>query len=175
MQSQMSAYIPRRVVLLLLGLALLLVPGWRSSAGQKGQKAPRAHAGHRNYRHEIEDMEERWRAAILEKDGAALEGLLAVDFSGISADGALQTREELVARLSSGTMNISSLMLTDRKVRIYGATAVVTSIAEVTGNRGEEEVTGRYRYTRVYVRNAQGQWKIVSFESSRIRNAAERQ
>ena len=49
-----------------------------------------------------------------------------------------------------------------------------TSVAEVTGNRGEDEVTGRYRYTRVYVRNAQGQWKIVSFESSRIREAGER-
>ena len=173
----MSAYIPRRVGLLVLGLALLLVPGWRSSAGQKGPsipRAPRAHAAHRNYRHEIEEIEERWRTAILGHDGAALGDLLAEDFSGISADGALQTREELVARLSSGALNISSLMLTDRKVRIYGATAVVTSVAEVTGNRGEDEVTGRYRYTRVYVRNAQGQWKIVSFESSRIREAGER-
>jgi ketosteroid isomerase-like protein len=31
------------------------------------------------------------------------------------------------------------------------------------------DYTGSYRYTRVYVRNAQGLWKIVSFEASRIR------
>ncbi len=30
-------------------------------------------------------------------------------------------------------------------------------------------MTGNYRYTRVYVRNAQGDWKIVSFEASRVR------
>jgi ketosteroid isomerase-like protein len=32
-----------------------------------------------------------------------------------------------------------------------------------------EDISGSYRYTRVYVRDAQGKWKIVSFEASRIR------
>jgi ketosteroid isomerase-like protein len=156
---------------LLAGLALLGAGGTRCAEAQRGKPA---HAERRNARHEIEQMEERWRLAILDHDGKALEGLLSDDFSGISVDGALQTREELVARISSGTLNISSLMLSERKVRIYGGTAVVTSVAEVTGNRGEDEVTGRYRYTRVYVRNAQGQWKIVNFEASRIREPGER-
>jgi ketosteroid isomerase-like protein len=31
------------------------------------------------------------------------------------------------------------------------------------------QLAGDYRYTRVYVRNAQGVWKIVSFEASRVR------
>jgi len=39
----------------------------------------------------------------------------------------------------------------------------------VTGVNAEGEAIGDFRYTRVYVRNAQGQWKIVSFEASRIR------
>jgi ketosteroid isomerase-like protein len=54
-------------------------------------------------------------------------------------------------------------------VRFYGATALVTSFAHVTGTNAEGEAIGDFRYTRVYVRNAQGQWKIESFEASRIR------
>jgi ketosteroid isomerase-like protein len=147
----------------LVGLILALPA---ANAAQRSQ--------HRNYHHQIELMEDLWRNAMLQHNAAALESLLADDFSAITADGAIQTRAELLANINSGTLNLSSLLLSERKVRIYGATAVVTSVAEVTGNRGENEVTGRYRYTRVYIHNAQGQWKIVSFEASRIQDPGER-
>jgi ketosteroid isomerase-like protein len=65
--------------------------------------------------------------------------------------------------------HITALELSDSKVRFYGATALVTSFAHVTGINADGEAVGDYRYTRVYVRNAQGRWKIVSFEASRIR------
>jgi ketosteroid isomerase-like protein len=38
----------------------------------------------------------------------------------------------------------------------------------VKGTTPQGAVSGAYRYTRVYVRDAQGAWKIVSFEASRI-------
>ena len=62
-----------------------------------------------------------------------------------------------------------SLDITDRKVRFYGTTAVVTSLANIQATTPEGKVTGNYRYTHVYVRDAQGDWKIVSFEASRVR------
>jgi ketosteroid isomerase-like protein len=49
----------------------------------------------------------------------------------------------------------------------------VTSLAEVKGTAGDGDISGSYRYTRVYVRDAQGAWKIVSFEASRIREPGE--
>jgi ketosteroid isomerase-like protein len=49
----------------------------------------------------------------------------------------------------------------------------VTSLAEVQGTTAEGDISGSYRYTRVYVRDAQGEWKIVSFEASRIRDPGE--
>lgn len=55
-------------------------------------------------------------------------------------------------------------------MRFYGATALVTSRAEVSGTTPEGELTGSYRYTRVYVRDGSGVWRIVSFEASRIRD-----
>ena len=51
---------------------------------------------------------------------------------------------------------------------------LVTSFAHVTGVNADGEAIGDLRYTRVYVRNAQGVWKIVSFEASRIREPGAR-
>jgi len=50
----------------------------------------------------------------------------------------------------------------------------VTSQAEVSGKNVMGDFSGTFRYTRVYVRNAQGKWKVVSFEASRIREPGER-
>jgi ketosteroid isomerase-like protein len=120
-------------------------------------------------RREIDQMEEAWRNAVLTGDVAAMDSLLADDYVGISARGTLQTKEDTLARMRSGLRHITALELSDSKVRFYGATALVTSFAHVTGVNADGEAIGDYRYTRVYVRNAQGKWKIVSFEASRIR------
>jgi hypothetical protein len=43
----------------------------------------------------------------------------------------------------------------------------------VAATSGDKNITGSYRYIRVYVRDARGVWKIVSFEASRIRETGE--
>jgi ketosteroid isomerase-like protein len=126
------------------------------------------------YRHEIDQLEDKWRDAMLKSNGPVLDGLLADDYTAITATGAIQTKEQTLANLRSGALQLTELNVSDRKVRIYGSTAVVTSMAELAGSRDQQDMSGRYRYTRVYVRNAGGQWKIVSFEASRILEPGER-
>jgi ketosteroid isomerase-like protein len=120
-------------------------------------------------RREIDQLEEKWREAVLEGDVAAMDSLLADDYIGINASGTLQTKEDVLTRMRSGRRRITNLELSDSKVRFYGTTALVTSFAHVLGVNADGEAIGDLRYTRVYVRNAQGVWKIVSFEASRIR------
>jgi ketosteroid isomerase-like protein len=136
--------------------------------------APVPRAQRHEYRHEIDQLEDAWRVAMLKGNSAAMESLLADDYTAITAKGAIQTKEQALDNLKSGAFQLTSLSISDRKVRIYGTTAVVTSLAELTGSRNDQDVTGRYRYTRVYVRNPQGQWKIVSFEASRIQEIPDR-
>jgi ketosteroid isomerase-like protein len=136
--------------------------------------APVPRSQRHEFRHEIDHLEEIWRNAMVSHDSAALENLLSDDYTGITADGAIQTKEQAVGNLRSGALKITTLNIADRKIRIYGATSVVTSLAEISGTRNDTVMSGRYRYTRVYVRNPQGQWKIVSFEASRIQEPAER-
>jgi ketosteroid isomerase-like protein len=151
--------------------AALLAPLSVSLPAASAQAPPRVHS--HEFRHEIEQVEDAWRAAVLKGDSVALGSLLAEDYTGITARGAIQTKQQAIENLRSGAFQLSSLSTSDRKVRLYGATAVVTSMAELTGTRKDLDVSGRYRYTRVYVRNPQGQWKIVSFEASRVQEPNE--
>ena len=121
-------------------------------------------------RHEIDQLEGQWRNAILNSDVKTMDSLLADDYMAITPSGVLQSREETLESLRSGRMHFSSLTITDRRVRFYGATAVVTSLASMQASTPDGPLAGDYRYTRVYVRNAQGVWKIVSFEASRVRD-----
>jgi ketosteroid isomerase-like protein len=120
-------------------------------------------------RHEIDHLEEDWREAILNKNVAALDSLLADDYMAITARGMLQSKDETLNNLRDGSMHIKSIEYSDRKVRFYGTAALVTSKAEVTGSSPEGDISGSYRFTRVYARDDKGAWKIVSFEASRIR------
>ena len=125
-------------------------------------------------RHEIDQLEETWRNAILKHDAVALGAMLSEDYVGITARGTLQSKEDVLAGLRAGALQFSSLELSDRKVRFYGQTALVTSRAEVTGTSASGDVTGSYRYTRVYVHDPKGGWKVVSFEVNRIRDAGDK-
>jgi ketosteroid isomerase-like protein len=120
-------------------------------------------------RHDIDQMEEAWRKAVLTGNVAVMDDLLDDDYIAIGANGTLHTKEETLAWMRSARRHITSIELSDSKVRFYGATALVTSFAHVTGVNAEGEAIGDFRYTRVYVRDAEGKWKIVSFEASRIR------
>jgi ketosteroid isomerase-like protein len=124
-------------------------------------------------RHEIDHLEDAWRNAVLKQDTSAMEALLAVDYMGITAHGTLLTKEQTITNLRAGRVQFKAVDFSDRKVRFYGKTAVVTSLAAISGTTAEGDVSGNYRYTHVYVQDARGGWKIVSFEASRIRELDE--
>lgn len=126
------------------------------------------HTQRHERRLEIDHLEEAWRNAVLKDDSTAMSALLSDDYIGITANGILQTKEDTLTGLRSGHTHITALEINDRKVRFYGSTALVTSSADVQGSTADGDATGSYRYTRVYVQDPQGVWKIVSFEASRI-------
>jgi ketosteroid isomerase-like protein len=120
-------------------------------------------------RHEIDQLEDEWRNAILTSNTKAMDSLLADDYIAITPSGTLQSREETLENLRSSRIHFTLLNISDRKVRFYGSTAVVTSLADIQATTPDGQVTGSYRYTRVYVRDARGVWKIVTFEASHVR------
>ena len=151
---------PLRVAFLLVFAVGISTASAMAAGLSLGQK-------HEN-RHEIDQLEDEWRSAMFTGDVKTMASLLADDYMAITPYGAIESREDTLQSLRSGRMHFQSLVLTDRKVRFYGTTAIVTSLANVQASTANGPLAGIFRYTRVYVRNPQGAWKIVSFEASRV-------
>lgn len=134
--------------------------------------AARADAPHprRNeqYKRQVEKLEEAWRAAQLAGDADAMDKLLSDDYVGITMTGQVVTKTQQLDRMRNRSTVVSSIALTDVKVKLIGTTAVVTSLADVEGTSEGEPMHGIYRYTRVYTRLASGTWKITNFEATRV-------
>ncbi len=142
-------------------LAVLCAPG----AGAKS--IPRPHRQPRQVVRIIERLEEQWRQAELDANTTVMANMLSDDYLGIYSDGTLATKAETLAGFKSGAIHFTKMDTSDRKIRVFGTTAVVVSTAEVAGTNHGDQISGRYRYTRVYHRR-NSVWKIVSFEASTL-------
>ena len=126
---------------------------------------PHPHPQPRQIVHIIEKLERMWQQAELTANTSTMATMLSEDYLGIYGDGTLATKAETIDSFKKGTTKFSHIHTWDRKIRVFGSTAVVVSKAQVSGEHDGESLSGYYRYTRVYHRH-NGVWQIVSFEAS---------
>jgi len=110
--------------------------------------------------------------AIVERDVAKLERLLAEDFVDVSPDGTVSTRVQFIAEYanpSAAAPKFESAVFdaSDAQVRVYGDTALMTGRSTWRGNAGGQAFTGVLVSTMVAV-HRDGQWQIVSSHSSSV-------
>jgi ketosteroid isomerase-like protein len=127
------------------------------------------HHNKHDEKRQIEALEEKWRAAQLAGDIQTMDGMLADDFIGISMSGQLNTKSQQLDRIRNHQLMLSKIRLSDMKIKLLDTVAVVTCQAEVEGTSDGASMRGIYRYTRVYQHLPSGEWKITSFEATRIR------
>ncbi|MGB8478625.1 MAG: nuclear transport factor 2 family protein [Acidobacteriaceae bacterium] len=144
-----------------VGILLLLL--WLPAAN--ATSLPHPHPQPRQVVHIIERLERMWQQAELTANTATMATMLSEDYLGIYGDGTLATKAETIDSFKKGTTKFSHIHTWDRKIRVFGSTAVVVSKAQVAGEHDGESLSGYYRYTRVYHRH-NGVWQIVSFEAS---------
>ena len=123
---------------------------------------------HDQYKHQVEKLEEVWRTAQLNGDVEAMDKLLSDDYVGITMSGQIVTKMQQLDRMRSRNLVLTKIELDDVKVKLFGSTAVVTSLAVVDGANDGTPMHGTYRYTRVYSRQSSGFWKITNFEATRV-------
>ena len=66
-----------------------------------------------------------FKDAMIHKDGAALDKLLANDLTYVHSAGQLQNKKEVIDSITSGKTIIERMDYSDMAVRFYGKTAVV--------------------------------------------------
>ena len=123
-----------------------------------------------DYKRQIEQLEDQWRVAQLTNDTSVMDRLLSDDYIGISMTGQVLTKAQQLDRVRTHSIMLSKMDLSDRKVKLIGSIAIVTSRADVEGSNENQPVAGMFRYTRVYQRLPNGIWKITSFEATRARD-----
>jgi ketosteroid isomerase-like protein len=157
----------RRALISSTVLLTAVVMGWPAPAAFAGGIPPLHEKKHVAIQ-QVEALEEQWRKAQLGGDVATMDKLLSDDYIGISMTGQVNTKAQQLDRMRMHKIALTRLDLGDRQVKLIGSIAIVTSRAEVEGTNDGMPVQGTYRYTRVYQRLPSGEWKITSFEATRV-------
>jgi ketosteroid isomerase-like protein len=116
---------------------------------------------------EIKQLEEARNQAILRGDAIALERMTADDYTFITLKGELRTKADIVKGFASGAFKYQSRSISDLKIRVWDAVAIVTGRSTQEGTENGKDYSGSYRFTRVYVKR-NGAWKTVALQATLI-------
>ena len=116
---------------------------------------------------ELRAVDASWNELRRKSDVAALDRLLADDWLLTHSDGRVQTKAEYLAELRDRVRTNQAIANEDVLVRLYGDTGVVTGTSLQSGTSDGRPWSGRFRFTRVWVRRADG-WRMVASHSSRL-------
>ena len=149
----------RILAAVLLGLAV--------SCQAVAQAKPAAPAPSASVEKQLIKLENDWNDAMVKRDMATLNRVIADDWTLIDFDGIIVTKTEYLANLKSGDDVFTSAVGDQWKVRVYGDAAVV--LGRLTAKeqfKGKDE-SWQGRYTDTWIKKA-GRWQCVATAGSKI-------
>jgi len=154
-----------------LAISLLVVAGFCTLPAQdatNGSAAKSRPAGHETVQDQLKRMEKQRAEALMKGDARLLDRTTADDYTMITSSGQLRDKSRMIGDLKSGEVKFQSADVDDLQVRVYGDAAVVTGRHTQKAQSGGNDISGQYRFTRVYVRQ-KGEWKAVAYQATRIK------
>jgi hypothetical protein len=132
----------RSVVALSMLVALAFIAERGAQAGQS--------TGSSSASAEVTKVERTWEAAMHMKDSAAVDKILASDWTGLNPDGTLETRAHFLAAVKAGDYATTKL-----------DEIVVSTLSGVVVAHGKaSDKDGKYAYTDVFVHSSNG-WRAA--------------
>ena len=116
---------------------------------------------------ELIKLENEWADAWVKRDVAFFDRIIADDYTWTSSEGIVWTKAQDLALVKSGKDVITSWVLAEMKVRVYGDAAVVTGRDAIKETYKGEDVSGQHRWTHTWIKRA-GRWQCVAAHSSEI-------
>ena len=152
----------------MLAVAALTMAASSLALGQMaGKKANYANQKGDSVEQAMMQMEEELRVAISKRDMKAYARIVGDDYVFTNQDAVIRTKAQMVSAYDAGSINYESVVFDEIKVHAYGDTAVVTGRSTQKMKDNDKDITGQFRYTRVYVKR-QGKWQLVATQSTRI-------
>jgi hypothetical protein len=105
--------------------------------------------------------------AMIRRDVAALDRLLAKDLTYIHTTGLLESKSDFLESVASGLVLYRAIRPYDLHVRRYGEVAIVTGSSRMDITTGDVELAFTIRFTDVYLLDA-GHWRQMAWQSTRL-------
>ena len=107
------------------------------------------------------EEERALQAAMRASDVDELDRLLHPQLLAVGPDGRLVDKAGDLAAHRSGVFTIRELEEEELVVKLVGDAAVTFVVLRISGTIADEEVGGRMRYTRTWVRDVEG-WRVFA-------------
>ena len=140
-----------------VGLSLVLAIPFTAGA----QAAGRAPAATRTpVERALFAVEDEWTRALVHRDGAIFDRLIAPDWV-YSDERGIMGKREAIAEFTTGPDSVGAAGNEGIRAHVYGTTAVVTGILWTRGRNKGAPFAHRYRYTDTWMR-IDGRWRCIA-------------
>jgi hypothetical protein len=109
----------------------------------------------------LENLENRWVAALKSADESTLNGILADNYVDTDESGNRANKAGVLQALKSGDLKLKSVSVSAMHVYSYGDTAVVTGSSTQDGSYKGQALSPRILFTDTFVRR-NGKWVAVA-------------
>jgi len=134
---------------------------------RRGEEAKKGLVKDESVEQELIRLENEWAEAWVKSDAAFSGRIMADDFMWTSPWSKVFSKADNLALIRSGEDVITSWVIDDLKVRVYGDAAVVTGRCAVKETYKGQDVSGQERWTHTWIKIA-GRWQCVAGHSSEI-------
>jgi ketosteroid isomerase-like protein len=115
----------------------------------------------------IRSLDEQRIAALTQPDFAAMDRIMADDFTYTHTSGQTQTKAEFLGDFKAGTRVFKSLKESDVQVHVYGNAAVLTGRCDLIGMNAGKDFVLAMHFTEVYA-NINGHWQWIMWQSTKL-------
>ena len=116
---------------------------------------------------EVRKLERAWLDAYEKKDVAAMNAIVADDFTITFTDGSMQTKPQIMESLKRPGGTSSKFTTENVRSRSYGDTVILIGVVISEWTENGEKKTDRQRYTDTYVKR-NGKWQVVASHLSNM-------
>jgi ketosteroid isomerase-like protein len=114
---------------------------------------------------DILTLEEERFAAMIARDFPRLQLLVHDELMYTHSSGVVDGKATWLDSMKSGRVKYKKAQCTERKVRMYGDTALITGRAQIEAEIGGEPKTLKLLFLNAWTKTPQG-WKFVAWQST---------
>ncbi len=116
---------------------------------------------------EVRSAEKAWTEAVVKRDFATLENVLGDKLIYAHSTGAIQSKQEYLARLRSGAQKYDTIAIERMRIVPYGTCAVSHSILRMTGVSDGKPFNDHVMMLNVWERQ-NGVWRLAAHQTTKL-------